>query len=294
MKSRIIITASIGILFFSSCSLNEDKADAYGNFETTEIIISSEANGKMLSFTVDEGESIKSGQLIGFVDTLGLVLKKEQLESQKKAISIKVSNILAQIDIVEEQKKVLEIEKKRVEKLLADGAATSKQIDDINGQLNVLESQIKSIRTQNASVLNEVDVLDKQIDIVDDQIMRSYIVNPMDGVVLEKFVEQHEMVVMGKALYKISDMKQMTLRAYISGDQLEKVKIGQEVDVMIDKSSDGLKTLKGVVTWIADQSEFTPKIIQTKEERVNLVYAIKVKVENNGSIKIGMPGEVNF
>lgn len=294
MKTPILIVASIGIMFLASCSLNEEKSDAYGNFETTEVIISSEANGKMLQLNIEEGKTIKAGELIGIVDTSTLVLKKAQLDAQKKAISTKISNILAQINIIEEQKKVMEIEKARVEKLLADGAATSKQIDDINGQLNVLESQIKSIRTQNANVLNEIEVLDTQIDILDDQIIRCYIVNPMEGVVLEKFVEQHEMVVMGKSLYKISDMKQMELRAYISGDQLEQVKIGQEVEVLIDNAQGELNTKIGIVSWIAQQAEFTPKIIQTKEERVNLVYAIKIKVDNDGSLKIGMPGEVNF
>lgn len=293
MKTKILITA-ISILMISSCNFDEKKSDAYGNFEATEVIISSEASGRLLEFNVNQGETIKAGDLIGFVDTVPLILKRNQLEVQKSAVSEKVDNVYAQIEVINEQKKNLEIEKKRVEKLFKDGAATSKQIDDINGQMNVFDSQIKSIKTQNSNILNEVEVVQKQIEILDDQIARSYIKNPINGIVLDKFVEKYEMVVMGKSLYKISDMKEMELKAYISGDQLEKVKIGQKVEVLIDNSKDGFDKKEGIVSWIANQAEFTPKIIQTKEERVNLVYAIKVKVKNDGEIKIGMPGEVNF
>ena len=292
MKTKYLLFALS--LFAIACSDNNKRSDAYGNFEAKEIIVSAEAQGKILDLKIEEGQALSANEIIGLIDTVQLSLKKEQLIAQKNVISTKISSILSQIDIQEEQKKTLLIEKERIEKLLKDNAATTQQLDNINGKLNVLESQIKSIRTQNSTVLNELEVLSKQVDQLEDQLKKCTLVNPIKGTVLEKYVEPYEIAVMGRSLYKIADLSEMELRIYISGEQLPHIKIGQAVQVMVDEDDKKNKNLEGTISWISQQAEFTPKIIQTKEERVNLVYAVKVRVKNDGTLKIGMPGEVLF
>jgi HlyD family secretion protein len=282
------------ICLMVACSGKNKKSDAYGNFESTEVIVSSEVAGKILKFSVEEGTAIKAGVTTGYVDTTDLVLKKEQLMAQRDIISVKTSNINSQIDVQKQQKANLMIDKARIEKLYKDGAATKKQVDDINGSINLVDKQINSIETQNSSVLNELKNIDRQIDQVNENISKCYIVNPINGTVLNKYAEESEFTTMGKALYKIADMDYLDLRVYASGAQLPNIKIGQKVEVLIDKNAYEFTKLEGTVTWISSTAEFTPKIIQTKEDRVNLVYAVKVKVKNDGSLKIGMPGEVNF
>jgi HlyD family secretion protein len=275
-----------------ACTGKNGKSDAYGNFEAVEVLVSSEAQGKLLSFSLEEGETLKAGDLIGVVDTVQLSLKREQLVAQRKASASKIENILAQIRVQEEQKKILQVEKYRIENLLKDKAVPEKQLDDVDGRLAVTESTIASIRTQNSGVLAELQSIDKQIEQVADQIKRCKIINPINGTVLNKFVEPAEIVVPGKQLYKIADITQLILRVYISGEQLASVKIGQNANIIIDGTNN--QSLTGQVTWISPQAEFTPKIIQIKEERVNLVYAVKILVKNDGRIKIGMPAEVMF
>lgn len=282
------------ILVLAACSEKNSKSDAYGNFEAKEIIVSSEVAGKILSLTLNDGDSVIEKQIVGVIDTIQLYLKKEQVNAQKKAISTKISGILSQIDVLNEQKKNVEFEQQRVEKLLKGGAATQKQLDDIAGSINVLNSQINSIKSQNATILGELEVLDTQIAQINDQLSKSYLKSPINGVVLEKFIEADEVAVPGKSLFKVADLSTMELKAFISGEQLANIKVGQNVKVLIDKSKEENTELSGKISWISSQAEFTPKIIQTKEERVNLVYAIKVLVKNNGFIKIGMPGEVIF
>jgi HlyD family secretion protein len=281
-------------VLFTACSKNKNKSDAYGNFESTEITISAEAAGKLLMLNIEEGQSIKAGEKIGLIDTVQLALKRDALIAQQKGASTKSANILAQIDVFKEQKNNALTDKARIEKLLKDGAATQKQLDDIEGVISVYDRQMASIQTQNAPVLNELEAYSKQIDQIQDQINRSYITNPINGTVLTKYSEPNEMVVQGKALYKIADLSEMILRVYVSGAQLSEIKVGQKVEVLIDADADNNKKCEGEISWISSNAEFTPKIIQTKEERVNLVYAVKVRVKNDGSIKIGMPGEVNF
>lgn len=284
------------ILFaiLTSCSDNVKNADAYGNFEVTDVLVSSEVTGKILKIDVEEGQQISPGQLVGVIDTIQLVLKKEQLLAQIDAVNTKTGNISSQVDVQNEQKKTLLIEKERLEKLLKDGAATAKQMDDLNGKINVIESQIKSIETQNTSVSGEIKAMRKQLDQIEDMIKRSYIINPISGTVLEKYAELSEITIPGKAMYKIANLDELTLRIYISGEQLSSIKIGQKVKVFVDVKDGKNKEFDGEISWVSQQAEFTPKIIQTKEERVNLVYAVKVKVKNDGSLKIGMPGEVKF
>jgi HlyD family secretion protein len=292
MKTNIILFSTLFLL--AACNSSSDKSDAYGTFESTEVTISSESTGKILWIKVDEGETLKSGDTIALIDTVQLSLKREALMAQKKAASNKADYITAQINVIEEQIKTSKVEKARLEKLFKDGAATQQQIDNMNGVLAVYEKQISSIKTQNEPVLNELEAYDKQIAQLSDQISRSHVINPVNGTVLTKYSEANEIVIQGKALYKIADLESIFLRLYVSGAQLPALKLDQKVKVLVDKNEKENKEYEGTISWISSNAEFTPKIIQTKEERVNLVYAVKVKVKNDGTLKIGMPGEVKF
>lgn len=282
------------LIVMASCSSSENLSDAYGNFEVDDVIVSAEANGKLILYSVDEGLQLKQGQLAGLIDTTDLVLKRNQLVAQKTAVSSNIKNLESQIEVQEQQKKNLLIDKNRVENLLKEGAATQKQMDDINGGIDLINSQIASIETQYASIIAEMDVIKTQISQVEESIKKCHIFNPIDGVVLEKYAEQSEITAFGRPLYKIANTDELILRVYISGSQLPDISIGQQVEVLIDRDEKSFRALSGEVSWISDKAEFTPKIIQTKEERVNLVYAVKVRVKNDGSLKIGMPGEINF
>ncbi|HEX2935922.1 MAG TPA: HlyD family efflux transporter periplasmic adaptor subunit [Bacteroidales bacterium] len=294
MKALSILSQFIIVLVIVSCSGNNHKSDAYGNFETVDVLVASEMQGRLVAFNIEEGQQVKAGEQVGLIDTIQLSLKRDQMVAQRKMSSTKFQNIQSQIQVQEDQKKTLLIEKRRLENLMKDNAATQRQMDDINGKVSVIESQIASIKTQNSTVINEVEMLDKQIAQVNDQINRSKIINPIDGTVLEKYFEAQEIATPGKTLYKVADISKMILRAYVSGAELSQVKIGTKVKVLIDESNDKMRELTGTITWVSQQAEFTPKIIQTKEERVNLVYAVKIEVPNDGSLKIGMPGEVKF
>ena len=295
MVNRIYIFIFLGAgLLLSACGNNKNNSDAYGNFEADEITISAEANGKLTTFNVVEGQTIKEGTVVGTIDTIQLYLKKEQLYAQRASIASRSGNIVSQMDVYITRLKNARVEQQRVANLFASGAATQKQMDDANGAVSVLEREIHSVETQNGSVASDIKSIDAQIDQVKDQLDKSYIVNPADGTVLEKYTEQGEVEVAGKALYKIADLNNMYLRVYVSGTQLPAIKIGQKADVLIDKDDKHNIVLPGTVSWISSSAEFTPKIIQTKEERVNLVYAVKIRLKNDGSLKIGMPGEVNF
>lgn len=274
-----------------SCNNNDDKADGYGNFEATEVTISAEANGKLTSFTIEEGAVLKPNTQIGLVDTTQLYLNKQQLIASRNTIFSKSKNVLSQDQVLQEQLKTTSIEKKRIENMFAENAATKRQVDEVTGKVNVLKEQIKSVGTQNAPITNEAKSIDVQIEKIEDQISKSKIINPIKGTVLAKYAEPNEITAFGKPLYKIADISEMTLRVYVSETQLPKIKIGQNVTVKIDSGTE-MKNYTGTISWISSSAEFTPKIIQTKEERVNLVYAVKVKVKNDGSLKIGMPAEM--
>ena len=293
-NTKLILVMFIAGIIISSCSSSGNKSDAYGTFESEEITISAEASGKIVKLNIDEGQVLPADTIIGLIDTTDLVLKKEQLIAQREAISSQVQGILAQVNILKQQKENLLIEKKRIQKLLKDNAATTKQLDDINGAIDVIDKQIESIETQNSPVINNIKGFDKQIEQINESIRKCYIKNPIKATVLTKYAQPNEFALLGKAIYKIADLSKMYLRVYVSGNQLANIKLGQKVEVLVDKSSKDNKTMSGTVSWISQNAEFTPKIIQTKEERVNLVYAIKVLVINDGTLKIGMPGEANF
>ncbi|MBS3806094.1 MAG: HlyD family efflux transporter periplasmic adaptor subunit [Bacteroidales bacterium] len=295
MKRTIIhIIMAAGLIGISSCTGQNEKSDAYGNFEAREIIVSAQSQGELLRLDLQEGETLKPGMTVGWIDTSTLAVRREQVKAKQNSLDAKISNIEAQADVQQEQINTLLTEKRRIERLLKEEAATERQWDNITGQLNVARKKLKSIRTQKQSVYSERQVLDKQLQELKTQINHCRIVNPIRGTVLEKYLEPFEIAAPGKAIYKIADLSQMTLRVYVSGAQLPDVKIGQQVEVLVDKNQKENQHFSGTVTWISPEAEFTPKIIQTKEERVDLVYAVKVRVNNDGTIKIGMPGEVNF
>lgn len=285
--------------------------DASGTFEADEVIVSSELSGKILRLDIDEGLSFPGDTVVGIVDAANIALQKEQVEANINALVEKTSDAGPQVRLLREQLQVqqsqldkLLYEKTRIENLLKEDAATTKQLDDINAEIDVTRKQIEvtrqqikvhlnNIATQNRGILSEGKPLQKRVAQLEDQLKRAEIVNPIAGTVITKYAEEGEFTSPGKALYKIADLSTITLRAYISGDQLSQVKLGQQVRVFVDDKDD-YKELPGTVSWISDKAEFTPKTIQTKNERANLVYAMKVKVKNDGYLKLGMYGEVKF
>ncbi len=292
MTSRIIFIFLLGFVY--SCSVEKDQSDAYGNFEVTEVIISAQANGQLLALNLEEGQLVQANTIIGSIDSVSLVLQKEQVEETIKAITSKLTNFTAQINVQEQLKTNALKDKVRIENMLKESAATQKQFDDIDGNIKLIDKQIKSILTQQKSVKSEISAYQKQCDQINENIRNCQIINPITGTILTKIAEVGEITAFGKPLYKIADLSKLQLKVYISGNQLTKVKLGDEVQVLIDNGDEKLKQLSGTINWISAKAEFTPKTIQTKEERINLVYAMKIEVKNDGTLKIGMPGEVRF
>ena len=287
------------LLLFTACEEAEKRSDAYGNFEATTTTISSEASGRLLFLKVDEGQRLKAGSLIGLVDTTVLHLQRQQIKASINTLPQKLQNTLADIAVLTKQKTNLIRERDRVKRLIEKKAATPKQLDDMNGQIEVVDRQIDAIRsktqTSNRAILSEKEPLLAQIALINERIRKSYIYNPIDGIVLTKLAEPHEIVAMGAPLYRIGQLDTMLLRFYVDAVQLQQLQLGVRVQVLIDAGADAYQEMTGTVSWIAEEAEFTPKTIQTKEDRVNLVYAVEPKVPNSeGVLKIGMPAEINF
>lgn len=279
---------------FLACSNDGNKADAYGNFEATEITVSSMAQGEILTLELAEGDKLNKDEVVGLIDTTDLHLKKIQLLKSIQAVRTRMITINAQMNVQLQQKNNLEVDQERIEKLYGDGAATKKQLDDINGAIDLINAQITATRSQKQQVEAEIQAMQAQVDQVEETMTRCRVINPVNGTVLVKYAEAGEVAIPGKPLYKIANLSIMKLKVYVSGDQLPHIEMGQEVEVQIDRTKKENTSLTGSVSWISSTAEFTPKTIQTKEERVNLVYAVKILVPNDGAIKIGMPGEVNF
>ena len=280
-------------LLLAPCGTQDELADAYGNFEAIEVLVSAEFQGRILAFEPGEGTALEKDQVTVIIDTTQLYLQKIQLESGKHSLLTRIQTLDAQIRASQVQMNNLEREKKRIDKLAEGGAATAKQQDDIQGQIALLQAQIQATESQKSSVYAERKTLEVQIRQVEDQIAKCAVRNPVEGILLTKYKEAGEVAAPGQPLYKVANLDELILRAYVSGMQLSSVAIGQEVRVRFDGSR-GMEETTGVVSWISPRAEFTPKIIQTREERVNLVYAVKVRANNDGSLKIGMPGEVVF
>lgn len=290
MKNIHLFFLAVIVGSLTSCT-DSEKADGYGNFEATEIMISSEANGKLKFLNVEEGQVLNKGEVVGLVDTLQLYLSKLQTLASKATVASKSGGVKSQVGVLNQQLQIAKTEQERIHNMFAEKAATQRQLDQANSQVEVLKKQIQNVETQNTTIGSEEKSMDAKVASIADQIAKSKIINPINGTVLTKFAEPGEIVAFGKPIYKIADLEEMTLRVYVSETQLPNIKIGQEVTVKID-SGDGMKDYTGSISWISAAAEFTPKIIQTKEERVNLVYAVKVIVKNDGSLKIGMPAEM--
>ena len=294
---NIIILFAVSLLTFTSCK-EERQFDASGSFEAEEFIISSEGMGTIEQFNIEEGQLLKAGEVVGYIDTTQLFLKKKLMEAQIGALLSRKPDINVQIAAIEEQIETVLKEKQRFTILFNKDAATQKQLDDIDAQYKVLQKQLQAQKSQltktSEGITKESVPLRVQIEQIEDQIKKSVIVNPIDGTVLTRFAKANEITAMGKPLYKIADLNKIILRAYISGDQLSQVKLNQKVKIYTDKGDGTFQETTGIITWISDKAEFTPKTIQTKNERANLVFAIKVSVVNDGTYKIGMYGEFNF
>jgi len=298
---RLIKQLSIAIALLASlhsCKNGDNNYDASGSFEAEETIISSEASGVIKEFGIEEGQQLKAGQMIGYIDSTQLFLKKKQLLSQIKAVISKKPNVSVQLASLQEQLRSAEKEQLRVTNLAKADAATGKQLDDINSQVLILQKQIaassSSLNISSESIDMETNPLAIQIDQLNDQLDKCRITNPMNGTVLSKYAELNEMTAPGKPLYKIADLSTIILRVYVTGDQLASIKLNQQAKVHTDDGHGNFNESSGTISWISDKAEFTPKTIQTKDERANMVYAIKINVKNNGQYKIGMYGEVIF
>lgn len=298
MKSRNLLGLCSLLALFSACGNGAPKYDATGTFETTEVLVSAEASGRLLYFDIEEGMLLKAGEEIGVVDTVQLYLKKLQLEASIKSVEEQRPDILKQVAATKEQISAAGRERNRVANLLKVGAANQKQLDDAEDLLEVLRKQFvaqnSTLSNSHQSLTWQSSSVGIQVAQVEDQLKKCHITSPITGTVLAKYAEAGELTAMGTPLFKVADTEQMYLRAYITSEQLSQVKLGQKVTVFSDYGTDEHKPYPGVVTWISDTSEFTPKTILTKNERANLVYAVKIAVHNDGLLKIGMYGGVEF
>ena len=325
MKQYIFISL-FAAAALTACGPDEPAFDASGAFEADEVIVAAEAGGRILSLDVQEGDTLSAGAVVGAIDAEGLELQKAQLEASAAALRDRTTSAEPQVRVLEQQLQVqksqvaaqraqlatLERERTRIANLVKAEAATAKQLDDITGQIDVLREQIgaaeaqlgvlrqqiraqrEQVALQNRAVLSEEAPTAKRIEQVADQIDRARIVNPVPGTVLLSYAEPGEVTSPGKALYKIADLRELTLRAYVTADQLAAVKIGQPVEVLVDDGAEGYRSYTGTLSWIADKAEFTPRTILTKDERANQVYDTKIRVPNDGYLRIGMYGEVRF
>lgn len=286
------------VLLAASCVEGNKAYDASGVFESTEVTVSAEGNGKILSLDLQEGDRLEAGQIVGCIDTVQLHLSEIQLEASRRAVGSGRLDISRQIAALESQIGKQRQELDRFTKLEKAGASNRKQVEDIQAQIETLERQLaaqeESLNSSNRNVSGQADALEAQIEQIRDRIRKCVITSPVAGTVLAKYSEAGEFAALGRALFKVADIDNIRLRAYITADQLTALKLGQQVRVFADQGSSGRKEYAGTLIWISDKAEFTPKSIQTRDERANLVYAVKIAVENDGLIKLGMYGDIKF
>ncbi len=312
MKIRTFLYVSMLISFIAMGCNNKHEADASGTFEVDEVVVSSEVTGQIKALNISEGSVLQKDSIVGYIDSVPLQLQRDEVIATINALQQKTMDAGPSIKLVKDQIAVQKVqlanalyEKARIERLIKADAATTKQLDDQNTQIDVLQKQIavneqqikvqeSTTGTQNSSVMSQSKPLQKSVAQIEDQLKRTNITNPINGTVLTKYTMAGEFTTPGKALYKIGDLSVITLRAYITGTQLAQLKLDQQVKVLVDSNATQYREYSGEITWISDKAEFTPKTIQTKDERANLVYAIKIHVKNDGLLKIGMYGEVNF
>ncbi|MDE3184106.1 MAG: efflux RND transporter periplasmic adaptor subunit [Bacteroidota bacterium] len=312
MKIRLLLYVSLMSAWLFGCNNNNKNFDASGTFEVDEVVVSSEVSGQIKALNIREGSVLSKDSIVGYIDSVPLELQKAQVEATITALREKTVNVKPQVKLLQDQISVLKVqlndaihEKERTERLIKADAATQKQLDGLNTQINVIQKQIavneqqikvqeSNTSTQNSSILSESKPLQKSIAQIENQLKHTSIKNPINGTVLTKYAMAGEFTTPGKALYSIGDLSVITLRAYVTGTQFAHIKLGQQVKVFVDSTAETYKEYPGIITWISDKAEFTPKTIQTKDERANLVYAIKIQIKNDGLLKIGMYGEVKF
>jgi len=292
MKTRLLVIITAALL--AGCSGKTDEADAYGTFEATEVIVSAETSGRILKFEVTEGSDIEKGAEIALIDTTMFHLQKAEIDAGMKSVRTRASSISAQNEILNQQITNLKVNIARIENMLKNDAATQKQYDDLTGQVAVLQKQIAANNTQKASVAAELSVFESKKATLNEQADRSCVRSPLEGTIIEKYSEAGEMTAAGRPLVKIADLSLIKLKVYVSGAQLGSLKVGGDCTARVDEGEKGYKTFPGKISYISGKAEFTPKIIQTKEERVTLVYAVTIEVMNDGTMKSGMPGEAIF
>jgi len=299
MKKISFCFAAIGMMVsLVACEGGSGDYDASGVFETTEVTVSARGTGEIMRFDIEEGHQVEAGQAVGYIDTIQLHLKKEELLGSLMATDSRRYNVSRQIASLRQEIATQKRERLRYENLVREKAANQKQLDDINSGLAVLEkrlaAQVETLENSNRSVSGEVLMLEARIAQIEDQIAKCVITSPVRGTVLSKYAEQGELAAQGRSLFKVGDLSDMYLRVYITAPQLTTLKVGQQVKVYADEGEDGRREYMGTVSWISDKAEFTPKTIQTRDERANLVYAVKVAVKNDGYIKKGMYGEMKL
>jgi len=291
MKSFLYIFL---LLTLVACGRKEQEPDAYGNFIAEEMIISAENSGKILARNIDEGDRVVAGQVAYVIDSVQTHFKRMELRAQQKIVTAKRSGIQAQINVLHEQERAVKTDLERFRNLLPQGAVSKKQVDDLENNLSVIRKQIEQVETNFLTVSAEADAVNASLGQAEDMLRRTRIIVPVDGTILETYAEKGESVNQGKALFKIASLDTMELKAYFSASSLADIRLGDSIEVLTDSGDDNFRKYRGFVSWIAAESEFTPKIIQTREERVNLVYAVKISVANDGFIKINMPGEARI
>jgi HlyD family secretion protein len=295
VKRIILFTVAISLL---SCGKKKGDQDASGAFEAIEVVVSAQAAGQIKQLNIVEGQALEANQEVGFIDTIQLHLKKEQLLASMKAVDSRTYNVSLQIASIKQQIAKQQKELVRFQNLAKSNAATQKQVDDIQSSVDLLEKQLaaqtETLQNTNSSLSAEITSLYIQVEQINDLINKSIIFSPITGIVLSKYAERGEIAGQGKALFKVADMANIYLRAYITADQLTQMKLNQEVSVFTDFGKKDMREYKGTITWISDKAEFTPRTILTKNERSNLVYAVKIAVQNDGYLKIGMYGEVKL
>ncbi len=298
MKTNKLFGIVIVATLSASCGSGDGDYDASGVFEATEVIVSAKGTGEIVRLDIQEGQNVAAGAQVGFIDTLQLHLRKMQLLANMTAVESRHYDVSRQIASIQQQIATQKTERTRYENLVRSNAANQKQLDDINAQIALLEKQLaaqtETLENNNRNVSGESTGLQAQVAQIEDQIRQNVISSPIDGTVLSKYAEQGEWAVQGRALFKVADIARMNLRVYITAGQLTELKIGQQVEVYADRGESDRREYPGTVTWISDQAEFTPKTIQTRDERANLVYAVKVAVRNDGYIKKGMYGEIKI
>lgn len=291
-KSRKYFSILAAFTLLASCNNKGELADAYGNFEADEITISAKVPGELLEFTIVEGQTLKAGDVVGYVDTANMHLQRAELEANLQATSAQKQNIAAQIQVAKDELARIKNDQTRIKNMYAKQAATQKQLDDINSAVTIAQNKLSVLQTQYPAIEAQVSGIAAKRDMLNKQIADAVITNPVNGVVLAKLVEQNEMTAPGKPLYKLADLSSLNLRAFVSGDQLSSIEIGKTYTVKIDDPEGEMLNYEGELIWVAETAEFTPKTIQTKKDRVDLVYAVKLRVKNDGKLKLGMPGEV--